>query len=160
MSDKRVYGVIVRTQGMRNSPSGNPRFRVYLKSGDVYPTEPDASCAYGIENPDVIGHPVEITINSRANITYVRPLDAAWEHSDRGRYVTDQVKLWLENDGQVIDSARKVAAVDGLAGFVEYVSTIVRRQAGAAWHVRQELAENDYGRINWAEIYGEITEEN
>lgn len=159
MADKRLYDVIVRTQRMRSSANGNPRFRAYLKSGDAYPTEPDAACAYGIENPDVLMHPVELTINNRGHISYVRPLDT-WEFSERGRYVTDQVKLWLENDGQVIDSARKVAAVDGLAGFVEYVSSMVRHQSGAVRHVRQELAENDYSRINWAEIYSEITEEN
>lgn len=161
MSESKFNATIERVESLNASANGNPRYRVYLAGGDIMRTETDASINYGISNSEMIGVPVEITTRN-GRITYVRLLHKG-EHSERGRYVTDQVKLWLENDGPVLARARKVAAQDGFNSFVEFVTTWIRTATHAstpAWHVREELASNDYDRVNWLEIYEETSEEN
>lgn len=161
MGESKFNATIDHVERLTLSSNGNPRFRVHLVGGDVLRTQSDASVNYGIENPGMIGFSVEIT-TSNGKITYIRPLHKG-EHSERGRYVTDQVKLWLENDGPVLARARKVSAQDGFDGFVEFVTTWIRtahETSTPAWHVREELAGNDYDRVNWIEIYKEIAEEN
>jgi hypothetical protein len=78
------------------------------------------------------------------------------EHSDRGRYVTDQVKLWIVNDGEFIGSARTASAdpawLEKLLAYLLHTAA----EGSAPWHVAQELAPNDYTRINWAEIAEEL----
>lgn len=78
------------------------------------------------------------------------------EHSDRARYVTDQVKLWLANDGQFFEAA-KVTAVDPewLKRLGEYLLKTAA-EGSAAWQVSQELAPNDYERINWEDVAAEL----
>lgn len=80
------------------------------------------------------------------------------EHSDRGKYVTDQVVLWIENDSKFISDARKAAGhVDMLR---EYLTSVIRYAPdhSAPWHVRQELAENDYNRVDWEDVARRIAE--
>jgi hypothetical protein len=100
-----------------------------------------------------------------------------YEHSDRGRYVTEQVELWLANDYEYyqhalvcIKEGRAMQALKGgpiglVNGGVHSVLatsiTMVLRRAhahpySAAWYVAQELAPNDYQRIDWASIVAEL----
>lgn len=76
------------------------------------------------------------------------------EDSERGRYVTEQVALWIENDGERIEEARANAEAEpnGLRGFEQYLTRVISlaRKGQAAWHVQQELAPNDWARIDWA----------
>lgn len=75
------------------------------------------------------------------------------EHSDRGRYVTDQVQVWILNDGACIGAARMVAE-DGAVAVERHLWTLVTRAAphSGAWHTGQELAPNDRGRVDWEGI--------
>jgi hypothetical protein len=43
------------TTRMPSSKSGNPRFLVAFDDQTAYPTAPDASCAYRVENSDLAG---------------------------------------------------------------------------------------------------------
>jgi hypothetical protein len=75
------------------------------------------------------------------------------EHSDRGRYVTDQVLTWICNDSEQIEQAQS-AARRSTGVFTQWASGVIRtaRPHMAAWHVRQELAPNDYNRVDWQAV--------
>ena len=100
-----------------------------------------------------------------------------YEHSARAQYVTEQVELWLANDFEYYNHAQvcikegramqalkggPIGLVDGAIHSVLATSiTMVLRQAhthpySAAWHVAQELAPNDYQRIDWASIVASL----
>lgn len=72
MAKREFVDEIVRTERMNSSANANPRFRVHFKSGVSYPTKPDASVAYGIENPEYNSGPVRVTLE-RDQIVYVTP---------------------------------------------------------------------------------------
>lgn len=74
------------------------------------------------------------------------------ELSERGRYVTDFVAMWIENDGEYFERARELLIDPDR--FERFLSTRLRQaQKGtAAWYTAQELAPNDYARIDWAEV--------
>lgn len=89
------------------------------------------------------------------------------EHSDRARYVTEQVALWIANDRIAVDEARYCIREtksfnDPLymlrTHFTRQLRSVGRLYAPgvAAWHVAQELAPNDYARINWADVAAEL----
>lgn len=65
---------IASLQPARSSVNGNPRWYVHLGDGTQYYTQPDAACAYGLDNPEMKGT-VEVTIE-RGQITYVKPVTA------------------------------------------------------------------------------------
>lgn len=77
------------------------------------------------------------------------------EHSERGREVTEQVALWIENDGQRIDKARDLYG-DGRDFELRAMVTYLRMQlqtalrSSAPWQVAQDLSPRDYDRIDWA----------
>jgi hypothetical protein len=76
------------------------------------------------------------------------------EHSERAREVTEQVALWIENDGERIEAARYKLGVYGVApgnAFVKYLEVALRdaRPYSAPWQVAQNLSPNDYDRIDW-----------
>lgn len=79
------------------------------------------------------------------------------EHSDRAKYVTEQVKLWIANDSDHIEKARQALAVN-IKTMAHYLTDSIRYSLRftAPWHVKQELAPNDYGRIRWSEVADEI----
>lgn len=91
------------------------------------------------------------------------------EHSDRGRYVTEQVSLWIQNDGEFVDDirrrvdvAREIARRDPeLLDLAAYLSEIIRHAMPytAPWQVAQELAPNDYDRIDWQSIARDLLED-
>lgn len=77
------------------------------------------------------------------------------EHSDRARYVTEQVALWIENDGHHADEARQCAKMDGEYTYLaQYCTRVIKCAARgeAAWHVLQEMAPNDWVRVHWDEV--------
>lgn len=79
------------------------------------------------------------------------------EHSDRGAYVTEQVKLWIANDSDYVRQAQTVARIgtEHLAEFAKDVVLTAPRHS-APWHVAQELAPNDWDRINWKQVAEEL----
>ncbi|WP_040829060.1 hypothetical protein [Nocardia jiangxiensis] len=90
------------------------------------------------------------------------------EHSERGRYVTEQVALWIANEGDATfykgtnDRIAFIAArhawdgeLDALARFATHLIRTAQ-PAHAAWQVQQELAPNDYDRIRWEDVAAEL----
>lgn len=74
--NRTFVGEIDHTERMVSSNAGNPRFRVFFKSGESYPTAVDASVAYGINNPELNSGPVRVTLEctrTREHITYITP---------------------------------------------------------------------------------------
>lgn len=63
------YGTIKSIERMDNSPDGNPRHRIHLRSGVYLDTAPDASVGHVIANPEYADVPVLFTLNSRGQIT-------------------------------------------------------------------------------------------
>lgn len=81
------------------------------------------------------------------------------EHSDRGRWVTFQVQLWIENDGANIVKARELAKQGTQNMAVHLTGLLVTSNPySAPWQVAQELAPNDYDRIDWESIAVELRE--
>lgn len=88
------------------------------------------------------------------------------EHSERARYVTEQVKLWVANDGDHYETARKLAGHDAAARaatyplLAEHLYGVLRAtshpRGSAAWQLQQELAPNDYARIHWADVADQL----
>lgn len=81
------------------------------------------------------------------------------EHSDRGRLVTELVSVWIANDGEHIESARYCIREGGMAHpqdsmLANHLTRVLRRAPlwSAAWQTAQELAPNDYSRVDWASI--------
>jgi len=56
---------------MSTSKNGNPRFLVEFDDGTSFRTQPDAGCAYGIENSELDG-PVWVKV-VRGEIVDIRP---------------------------------------------------------------------------------------
>ena len=77
--------------------------------------------------------------------------------TNRTRYVTDQVLLWITNDSAEIKNARWYAE-QGAKGLQAYISYVLQksRQGEAAWRVARELAPNDYDRVLWVEVQNEL----
>lgn len=70
-----VKGHIASLNRLRSSVSGNPRYRINLAEGQVFPTEPDASFVFGLESVEYLGEPfayvkplVRLTVNGRGNV--------------------------------------------------------------------------------------------
>jgi hypothetical protein len=83
------------------------------------------------------------------------------EHSDRGRYVTDQVSVWICNDSEHIQQARDVLQLDGsIQAVALFLTGLIKsaRPYSSPWHVAQELAPNDYGRVDWRSVADDLTE--
>lgn len=89
------------------------------------------------------------------------------EHSDRARHVTEQVSLWIANDGDYYESAQcwalrdQAADHEGYPQLATYVSSTLRvtRPGSAAWHVARELSPNDLDRIRWADVAAQLLPE-
>lgn len=71
---KTFDAVIVSTKSLDNSAAGNPRWRVFLRGGEVLTTQSDASCNYGINNPEIIGQPVTLTLTASGRISHITPV--------------------------------------------------------------------------------------
>jgi hypothetical protein len=82
------------------------------------------------------------------------------EHSERARYVTEQVALWIANDGDYIERARDWARSGPLYLQRRLRGVIEAAEEGTPpWHVAQELAPNDFDRVRWRDVAEEIQEE-
>jgi hypothetical protein len=81
------------------------------------------------------------------------------EHSERGRYVTEQVSLWIQNDGDHYYEARDRA--HNPERLRAYLGSVIRRAAedSAPWYVAQELAPNDWDRVDWAQIAEDLRDQ-
>lgn len=79
--------------------------------------------------------------------------------NDRETYVTDQVATWIENDGKYYPDAQALAYVNDLAALERYLVKSIRwaKRVYGAWHVGQELAPNDYGRISWEHVAARLS---
>lgn len=77
MTDTKITGTITHITRMSNSRMGNPRWHVSFVDADgtfhAFPTESDASVAYGLDNPEFKGTEVEFTIR-RGQIVHAEPL--------------------------------------------------------------------------------------
>lgn len=89
------------------------------------------------------------------------------EHSPRGKEVTMQVGLWLANEGdfdpkhdgkRVAEVAAEFARAEDYTALADYATGLIKRAVSsqAAWHVKQELASNDFDRINWEDVAQEL----
>lgn len=78
------------------------------------------------------------------------------EHSDRARYVTEQVSLWIQNDGDhhpfVMRLIEQMESNNAVADYLKSVLKYSPPYGSAPWQVAQELAANDYDRINWDDV--------
>lgn len=82
------------------------------------------------------------------------------EHSDRAQYVTDQVAMWITNDGDHVANAQRLAKEGSAHALGSFLITVVRaaRPHTAPWHVAQELSANDWGRVHWDEVLRQLNE--
>jgi len=80
------------------------------------------------------------------------------EHSERGAYVTHQVSVWICNDGDLIEAARAAVRVGDLARWVKQTIRSAPRYS-SPWHVGQELAANDYDRVDWQSVADDLRPE-
>lgn len=84
------------------------------------------------------------------------------EHSERSRYITDMVALYISNEGtydgpeRIAERAATLAADDDHTALATYVTHIIRTHPEAR-EVRAEMAGNDYDRIHWADVAAELT---
>lgn len=83
------------------------------------------------------------------------------EDSERARYVTEQVANWITSDGNHYADAQRLANEGSAHALGNFLVTIVRRARPhtAPWHVAQELAPNDWGRVNWREVLRQVQSE-
>ena len=82
------------------------------------------------------------------------------EHSDSAKWITEQVSMWINNDGDHYFRARSVAkqAPEELGAYLKPILCHARPQS-APWHLAQELAPNDYDRIDWASVAEDLASE-
>lgn len=76
------------------------------------------------------------------------------EHSERGAYVTEQVELWICNDSGHYERARDIARMQPVDALARYLTHQLKFGIAysAPWQCGQELAANDYQRIDWNAI--------
>ncbi|MFZ2527648.1 MAG: hypothetical protein WAX14_08345 [Rhodococcus sp. (in: high G+C Gram-positive bacteria)] len=79
--------------------------------------------------------------------------------TDRAQTVTDIIANYIANEGDMDDGKRiseratEFATAGNVDGLAEYVTHTVRSHAsGFTAEVRNELAENDWERIDWNEV--------
>jgi hypothetical protein len=74
--------------------------------------------------------------------------------TEREAYVTEQVAVWIENDGKHYYDAVTLANKEMHDALKRYLTKTIRysRKPQAAWHVGQELAPNDWDRIDWVAV--------
>lgn len=75
------------------------------------------------------------------------------EHSDRAKYVTEQVRIWVENDPKYRDLARHWArqSVNELAVSLTSVIRNPRVHPDVA-HVHDVMSYSDFDKVHWDEI--------
>lgn len=74
MADVTYVKTIAELDRMNNSVNGNPRYRVKFTDGTDATTQPDASVAHDLPNPEFKGVPVTFTVNRARQITYAVPV--------------------------------------------------------------------------------------
>lgn len=66
--------VIDRLERLNSSRMGNPRFLIHFTDGTTAKTQTDAMVAYGLENRENIGVPVQVKATSRGLVWGVTPV--------------------------------------------------------------------------------------
>lgn len=77
------------------------------------------------------------------------------EFSDRAKFVTHYIEVWVVNDGSLYDEARMWASGNTRDFAAFMVKTLRNAEIGTpAYLASQELSYNDFtnGRIHWAQI--------
>lgn len=72
--DRSFEAVITKVDRLGTSHMGNPSYRVTLDNHAVLRTKTDSAVGYEIDNPENIGVPVTLTVNSRGEIWNVEPI--------------------------------------------------------------------------------------
>ncbi|MFE7796985.1 hypothetical protein [Nocardia sp. NPDC057440] len=87
--------------------------------------------------------------------------------NDREKYVTNMIATWLVSEGEYItiedrqvriaEHAAELAKSDDMEALRRFVEPIIK--SGGSWgpmalagEVRQEMAYNDYNRVDWMEV--------
>ncbi len=80
--------------------------------------------------------------------------------SDRERYVTDLVAEWISSDGDYFDQAQSLAREGSWSALGDFLMRIVRsaRPYSAPWHVAQEMAPNDWARVDWPAVLAALSD--
>lgn len=74
MKNRKIVKTIAKIEAMISSANANPRYMLYFTDGEALPTAVDASVAYGIENPEFRGVPVEFEVTPRGQIVHATPV--------------------------------------------------------------------------------------
>lgn len=80
MTKRREIHVIGRLRGAEPvgySVNGNPRWRLIIESNGMfrtYLTKRDASCSYGITNPEFMGQMCDFELTETHRVRYVTPI--------------------------------------------------------------------------------------
>jgi hypothetical protein len=72
VNERIVVGKMTGYERLRNSANGNPRYLVQLEGGAVFKTVRDAQCNHTIENSDVQGATLMMTIRDGEIATYAK----------------------------------------------------------------------------------------
>lgn len=82
------------------------------------------------------------------------------EHSARAAEVTEQVAVWIENDGERIKAAREKLKI-GVEYFGVWVTRVLQHAPlySAPWQVAQDMSPRDYMRVDWGKVADRIKAE-
>lgn len=102
-----------------------------------------------------------------AGLAYIEGLraDAYREYAEKegpfDREATDQVSMWICNDGSFYEPARALAVNKDVAGLRDYLTLTLNNapRDSAAWYARHNLSDADMERIEWFEIASDLAAE-
>lgn len=82
------------------------------------------------------------------------------EYSARTKENTEWVSVWIVNDAEFYEPAREAARI-GAAELGEFLTRTLQYAypESAAWYTAREMSENDYDRVDWAEIASDLLAE-
>jgi hypothetical protein len=63
--------VIAWTEHLEPTVNANPRYRIHFTDGTAALTQSDASCAYGIDDPEFRDTPLTVTFTRAGRIRYL-----------------------------------------------------------------------------------------
>lgn len=100
-----------------------------------------------------------VCLSAGEALAYAQELyaDAYREHQEVfgpfDKDATEQVSLWINNDGDYYDAARLIIRHHGLDEFMRAMAaTLDARETEAVRSVRAHLSRNDMDRIEWFEV--------
>lgn len=74
---------------------------------------------------------------------------------------THSVALWITNDEPYYWEAKKRAEASDIDGLRKYLTKALKeaKEPSAAWYTAQDLSPNDYDRIDWEAVAGDLVGE-